>query len=372
MATSLKGFFSPQLVRRLAGDIERVHPEFRAKAFVADASRGLDRLELLDRSRQIARALGDHLPEAYPEAVTILLRSLGPELDTDELIGIGMAPFFYLPHTMFVAARGLDHFDLSMDAQYELTKRCSAEASVRSFIARDPERAFTTFHVWATDANPHVRRLVSEGTRLRVPWAPRVAWLDEHPDRVLGLLHVLKDDPATMVRRSVANSLNDLGKVWPALLVRTARTWLRGASSERRQLVEHALRSAVRRGDAAALRILGYGDTPQVRLEAVTFAPATIRIGGRIEIAFTLRSTSAQPQEILVDVGVHFVKARGDTGLKVFKVSRLTLPSRARVELKCFVSLAIHTTRTPRPGRHRVEVLVNGRAFSAGSFHVLV
>ncbi len=64
--------------------------------------------------------------------------------------------------------------------------------------------------------------LVSEGTRLRLPWAPRVAWLDANPERVLALLELLKDDPSTMVRRSVANSLNDLGKVRPDLLNRTA------------------------------------------------------------------------------------------------------------------------------------------------------
>ena len=72
---------------------------------------------------------------------------------------------------MFVAEHGLDHFDLSMQAQYELTKRFSAEASVRPYIARDPERTFALFRRWTRDPNAHVRRLVSEGTRLRLPWA---------------------------------------------------------------------------------------------------------------------------------------------------------------------------------------------------------
>ena len=170
MAEALKAFFSPSLVRRLAADLARAHPPFRVNPFVKDACNGLDALELLDRGRHIARALGKHLPAAYPEAIEVLVRSLGPEHATDELLGAGMAPFFYLPHTLFVAGRGLEHFDLSMRAQYELTKRFSAEASIRPYIAQNPERALGFLQSWATDKNPHVRRLVSEGTRLRLPW----------------------------------------------------------------------------------------------------------------------------------------------------------------------------------------------------------
>ena len=178
----------------------------------------------------------------------MLLRSLGPEHASDELVGAGMAPFFYLPHVLFVAEHGLDHFDVSMRAQYELTKRFSAESSIRPYIAKYPERTFAVLREWARDRNAHVRRLVSEGTRLRLPWAPRVAWLDANPERVLELLELLKDDAASLVRRSVANNLNDLGKVRPELLTRTCAAWLEDASPERRALVEHALRSAVKRG----------------------------------------------------------------------------------------------------------------------------
>ena len=251
-----------------------------------DACAGLDALELLDRGRHIARALAAHLPQPYPEAIDVLLRSLGPEHESDELLGVGMAPFFYLPHLVFVAERGLEHFDLSMRAQYELTKRFSAESSIRPYIASDPEGVFAVLRSWTRDKNAHVRRLVSEGTRLRLPWAPRVAWLDAHPERVLELLELLKDDPSTMVRRSVANNLNDLGKSRPELLTRTAAAWLKDDSSERRLLVEHALRSAVKRGDADALQLLGYGTKPAVSLERVRFEPSQVRIGGRVVMSF--------------------------------------------------------------------------------------
>jgi 3-methyladenine DNA glycosylase AlkC len=370
VADTLKGFFSPSLVRRLAGDVARVHPPFPVRRFVRQACNGLDGLELLDRGRHISRALGACLPAEYPDAVAVLLRSLGPEHATDELIGAGMAPFFYLPHLVYVAERGLDHFDLSMRAQYELTKRFSAESSIRPFIARDPERSLAILRGWAKDENAHVRRLVSEGTRLRLPWAARVPWLDAHPERVSELLELLKDDPSTLVRRSVANNLNDLGKVRPDLLARTCASWLQGASPERRELVEHALRSAVKRGDPDALRLLGYGKKPSVAVEGVRFDPPLVAIGGRVSMRFALRSKSKEPQDLLVDVAVHFVKARGDAAAKVFKIRRLVLPPRGRVELQTAFSRAVHTTRVPRPGTHHVDVIVNGEVRRVGSFDV--
>ena len=370
MAEPLKTFFSPELVRRLAAEVARVHPSFPSSDFIERATEGLQDLELLDRGRHIMRALAEHLPQSYPEAVDVLLRSLGPEHGSDELIGAGMASFFYLPHVIFVQERGLGHFDLSMHAQYELTKRFSAEGSIRPYIAGDPERTLSFLREWARDPNAHVRRLVSEGTRLRLPWAARVAWLDANPERVVELLEALKDDPTTLVRRSVANNLNDLGKVHPALMIRACEAWLEDASPERRALVEHALRSAVKRGDPEALRLLGYGTKPAIALEGVRFEPARVPIGGRVVFGFVLRSKARAPQDLLVDVAVHFVKADGRARPKVFKLKRITLPARGEVALEARISLAVHTTRKPRPGTHLVDVIVNGVATRAGAFEV--
>jgi 3-methyladenine DNA glycosylase AlkC len=371
MAEQLKHFFSPALVARLAGDLAAAEPTFPAAAFAAQASRGLEELELLDRGRHIARALADHLPPHYPDALAVLLRALGSPHASDELLGVGMEPFYYLPHTLFVAERGLDWFDLSMAAQVELTRRFTAEASIRPYLDRDPERAFSWLRRWVDDADPHVRRLVSEGTRLRLPWAPRVRWLEENPERVLDLLERLKDDSATLVRRSVANNLNDLGKVHPALLARTCAAWLAGASPQRRALVEHALRGAVKRGDPEAHRLLGFGQAAAVALDAVHIDPPVVTIGGRVALSFVLRSCSPEAQDLLVDYAVYFVKASGRAAPKVFKLARVALPAGASAALRARVSLAVHTTRVPRPGTHVVDLLVNGKAHRAGSFEVV-
>src|SRR5215207_6388118 len=107
MADQLKTFFSPALVRRLAETIQRVHSAFDSKAFVRSATKGLENLELLDRGKHIAKALAGQLPANYADAIAIRLRSLGPEHESDELMGAGMPPFCYDPHTGFVADHGL-------------------------------------------------------------------------------------------------------------------------------------------------------------------------------------------------------------------------------------------------------------------------
>lgn len=368
MAEQLKHFFSPALVRRLASDLERAEPSFPTSKFVRQATRGLEELELMDRARHICRALRDHLPEDYPTALAILLRSLGPEHGQDELLGGGMGPFFYLPHTMFVAEYGLEHFDLSLEAQHELTRRFTAEFSIRPYIEEDPERTFRKLKIWAKDKNPHVRRLVSEGTRLRLPWGARVRWLTENPERVLALLEPLKSDPASLVRRSVANHLNDLSKDYPELTLQTCERWLQGASVETQALVRHALRSLVKKGHRGALELLGVGARPKLEVRAVELSAKTARIGETVRFSFELKSSARQSQELAVDYAVHFVKASGATSPKVFKLKRLTLAAGSSATLSGRIALSQMTTRKHYPGLHRVELLVNGVTFPLAEF----
>jgi hypothetical protein len=187
---------------------------------------------------------------------------------------------------------------------------------------------------------------------------------------VLALLELLKDDPELYVRRSVANNLNDIGKDHPELLAKTTRRWLRGASKERRALVEHALRSALRRGEPQALDILGFGARAKVSVRGITITPTRARIGDRVAIGFEVVNTLPTRQRLLVDLRLHFVKARGATGAKVFKLATFDLAPRQRVRLDKTISLAQLTTRKHYPGTHAVEVLLNGEPRALGRFEL--
>jgi 3-methyladenine DNA glycosylase AlkC len=368
LAATLKSRYGPEIPARIAGMIARVHPAFPQRAFLRDALAGYEALELMPRGRHIARALRTHLPQDVPVALDILLASL--DAPREETGGSGFESFLYLPHTVYVAEYALEHFDAAMRAQHALTQRFTAEFSIRPFIERYPERTLALLRDWTRDPSPHVRRLVSEGTRPRLPWAPRLRALQRDPRPALALLELLKDDPALYVRRSVANHLNDIGKDHPGLLNSTARRWLRGASPERAWIVRHALRFAIKRGDAGALAVSGFGAKADVAVRGRSVTPRHTRIGGAIHIAFELVNRLPRKQRVLVDLRVHYRKAGGKTSPKVFKLKTVELAPKAALRFEKKLSLADLTTRKHHPGTHAVEVLLNGRAVALGRFEL--
>jgi 3-methyladenine DNA glycosylase AlkC len=373
MAEPLKNQYGPDIPRRIAAMIKDVHPTFPEKAFLKTALRGYEALELMDRGRHIAKALGEHLPESFPAAAKIIVKSMGPKVEqtppTEEpTAGGGMAPFLFMPHAMFVASHGLDYFEESMAAQYEITQRFTAEFSIRPFIERYPSESLTRLRQWADDDNHHVRRLVSEGTRPRLPWARRLRDFQRDPAPVIALLERLKDDPSLYVRRSVANNLNDIGKDHPRLLTDIAARWMQGASPEREWIVRHALRSAVKRGDKAALAVLGFGGKSNIAIDSAKITPKKIPIGGSVVIAFDVVNNGKKPTRAMVDFAVHFVKANGEAKPKVFKLKALELGAGEAVSITKKISLVPLTTRKHYAGRHAVTALVNGESHPLGVF----
>jgi 3-methyladenine DNA glycosylase AlkC len=259
--SSLADLLGPEAVSCLARNIRCVHPAFDAAQFERLALPGLEGRAILQRGQFLAQTLRATLPPRYAEAIAVLLASLTPPLSRTADLGLGV--FFYLPHVSFVAQYGLDAdgndgeepFEVSMLAQYELTRRFSAEFSMRPFLIRWPERTLAQLMAWTTDPDPHVRRLCSEGSRPRLPWAMRLPAFMRDPAPLLPLLEALKDDPSLYVRRSVANHLGDIAKDHPERVFALCQRWLDGASKERLWLIRHALRHPARKGVPEALSL---------------------------------------------------------------------------------------------------------------------
>ena len=366
MAEPLKNRYGPAIPRAIANMVQAVYPAFPQKQFLRDALDGYEALELMPRGHHLAHVLRRHLPEDFEQAIGILLASV--DAPHGEGIGGSMAAFLYLPHTALVAHYGLAHFETSMRAQHVLTQRFTAEFSIRPFLMQHEAATLTRLRQWTDDPSEHVRRLVSEGTRPRLPWAPRLPAFQRDPAPVLALLERLKDDPALYVRRSVANNLNDIGKDHPEVLTRTTQQWLQGASVERQWIVRHALRTAIKRGEPGALAVLGFGAQADVAVRDASITPQRATIGERVTLAFEVVNRSATPQRVLVDFQIHYTKANGSTAAKVFKLKTLELQAGETARLQKTVSLAPMSTRTHYPGRHRVEALLNGHAEPLGHF----
>ena len=189
------------------------------------------------------------------------MKSLTPPLSSTE--DNGLEVFFYLPHVSYVALygqdwgynSGVDPFETSMYAQYELTKRFSAEFSLRPFLIEQQDRTLSQLMIWSHDPDPHVRRLCSEGARPRLPWAKRLPAFIEDPSPLLPLLIGLKDDESLYVRRSVANLLGDIAKDHLELVLEVCSEWLEQATNETRWMIRHALRYPAKKGNMRALKL---------------------------------------------------------------------------------------------------------------------
>lgn len=365
-----KNIFSAALVASLAGHLGRQMPGFDEAGFVDAVVPRLGSLELMARAQLIADHLHRALPAAAERRAAILLAMLHPDppdhFDTaaDER---GVHGWAVLPLTMVVGRHGVDDFDRSMALLREMTKRLTAEFAIRHFLLADQARAIATLHGWVGDPDRHVRRLVSEGTRTRLPWAMRLPALIADPSPILPLLERLRDDPEPYVRRSVANSLNDLSKEHPALVAELAADWLRGADDARRSLLRHACRSLIKRGDAAALALFGH-QAPQVQAAPLELSARTIRMGESLELRADLRSVAAGPQSLVVDYVLHLRKASGTLSPKVFKGAVLTLgPGESRTFSRIHRFREV-TTRRHYPGRHAVSLRINGVDTEAAEF----
>lgn len=366
--SQLKLNLNRDVVEGIAQDIQAVYATFDAAAFVGHACQTLDALELKERSAVIAEALHEHLPAEYPQAIAIVMQILGDPLDDDARVTQSFYRMMPLAH--FVEVYGLDHFAESVEAMLEITKRFSSEFAIRPYLMRYQDQLLPILHEWTQDPNEHVRRLVSEGTRTRLPWASRLPQFIIDPAPVIALLDKLKDDPSLYVRRSVANNLNDIGKDHPDVVLALVERWSHDADDNRWWIIKHALRNFIKQGNPRALVLLGY-DAAAIELQSLT-ASEQVQMPGKLEFSFDLHNPTPTPQNLMIDFIVHFVKANGSTAPKVFKLTSKIIDPQETLTITKAHPLKPITTRTYYPGRHRVEVQVNGQVLGGADFTLLM
>ena len=355
----IKDMFNEESVGALAGAVQRVYAPFDQEAFLAcvfDA--GWPDRELKERIRHITTVLHDLLPADYRDALGVLRRAM-PQVE-------GITKWVL---TDYVEVYGLDDWEASIPALEAFTQEMSAEFAIRPFIVRYPERTMAQMLAWAQHESAEVRRLASEGCRPRLPWGIRLQDLVADPTPILPILERLKDDPSESVRKSVANNLNDISKDNPDLVLDLLRRWQASGGDEIDWIVNHALRTLLKKGDPRALALLGYGP-PAVAVRNLAVAPAAIPMGGEVTFTFDVESLTDEPQELMIDFVLHLVRARGKRTPKVFKLTRRTLQPGEVLHVEKSFSFQPVTTRKYYPGEHAVEPQINGVTYGSIAFQV--
>lgn len=349
--------FNPDRVAYLAQLLDGAKPGFDAERFQREVMARLGQLELKQRINWIAEVLAQYLPDDFDEAAATIEAALPPPLDptlTDDDFG----DFIFAPFGAFVAANGVDHFDRSMECLRQITMRFSMEDAVRVFLRADPDRALDVADRWADDENYHVRRLVSEGTRPRLPWSGRLSLPLE---RVIPLLDRLQGDPTRYVTRSVANHLNDLAKDDPAVVLDALGRWRAASSQDGEELewiTRHALRTLIKAGHRDTMTFLGYRPDPPVEA-ALSVENEVVTIGDTLR--FTVDVAASGPARLIVDYVIGFRKANGEKAPKTFKLKTFELSAGERRRLtKNHRLMAAATTYKLYPGRHSLTIQING------------
>lgn len=367
MAESLKTYLDGATARTLGERVHAVHPEFDVDGYATAVDDRVGPLELKDRVLAMAEELRDRLPGHYPDALAVLVASLGAGLEEDQ--GMFNDGWYLMPVARFVEEFGLDHPEVSLPALVEITKRHTSEFAVRPYVLRHPEATMRLMHECALSTDHNVRRFASEGIRPRLPWARRLTGFVSDPRPVLQVLEPLRSDPSDYVRRSVANNLNDMASEHPALVLDTAERWLRQSPTpETTWTVRHALRTLIKQGDQRALALTGATGGDRVHAVGLTLFPSSVTLGESVLLRVDVANTDQRAHTVVVDYVVHHRRSDGRLSPKVFKLATVELDAGERRTVEKKHPVRPLQTRTYHPGEHLVEVQVNGQITASASF----
>ncbi|HAB15352.1 MAG TPA: DNA alkylation repair protein [Verrucomicrobiota bacterium] len=358
-APALKEWFDANRFRQVTNEIRAIYPAFDTVRFLGLALPGLETLTLMQRLRRMTESLKATLPSDYRKTLSIL-RQFAPRIDHD---------FVTLVLPDYVGQYGLDDFDLSLEALEFFTTFGSSEFAVREFLRRDLKRTLAVMERWSRSENESVRRLASEGCRPRLPWSFHLEALIADPSPVAPILENLKTDPSLYVRKSVANHLNDITRDHPGWVLDRLARWPR-ENPHTAWITKRALRTLIKKGDRRALAVIGAGDKPKVAIRDLQIRPQKITLGDQIRLSFRLESKSIKAQRLVVDYTLHYVKKSGGTSAKVFKLKELTLAPGESVSLARVQRIRDFTTRVHHPGRHQVQIMVNGESLAKDAFYL--
>jgi 3-methyladenine DNA glycosylase AlkC len=242
MAKKFKDYYDQECAQLLAGKISGVWPDFDSNGFVRKLEAEIHEKEFLQRQDAFAMAFETFMTGGYGRDISIFHQILGTELQTTE--GMFTYGWWLWPVGRYIERNGTKDFQASIDFIYELTKRFTGEFAVRPLIEKYPKQSLKIILKWSMDENVHVRRLASEGVRMRLPWAKKLLIAIHEFETYKQILTNLKNAPEKFIQKSVGNNLNDLMKESPDLAMQIISEWQNDDPGKATQwIIKHGLRS---------------------------------------------------------------------------------------------------------------------------------
>ena len=352
----MKDFFLPAVVEDLAERVAATGIAFDKAGFLAHVLPDLETLEYSGRLNLIVDGFDATVDADFEVLVEALQKALGPEPETE------FGEFMFLPFLNLIPVRGLGDPVKGLQALMVMTRWFSAEFSVRPFLDADPMGALKTLSEAAHHPSPEVRRLASEGTRPRLLWGLRLIAFVNDPTPLFPVLSALYADPDAAVRRSVANSLNDITKDHPGKVLDLLGEWRdQGKLGEEFDgFARHAMRGLIKDGDERALLVLGYRRDLSLASATIELSANTASLGDSLTITVDVTLAGSEPAPAIIDYVVHHQRADGTLSPKVFKLTDRRLEPGVPLTLSKKHSLKPVTTRKYYAGLHEIELQVNG------------
>ncbi len=235
-------WFGENLAILLSEKILAVAESFDAKSYIETIRKSYVPLSYSQRIELHADQLRKFLPKSYQEVIFILVQTLGEENPNET--GMFKEYYWIMPIGKLVEKYGLEHFEESMKAIEEITKRNTGEYAIRPFIGKYPEATIKVMKNWAQSSNFHLRRLSAEGSRPKLPWSTKLDTFIEKPEPVFEILEILKEDSVKFVQKSVANNLADYLKVNPPPALELINQWSSSNNKHTQWIIQHATRAS--------------------------------------------------------------------------------------------------------------------------------
>jgi 3-methyladenine DNA glycosylase AlkC len=364
MSSLLKDVYSKEFYNAFADVAEEVLPGFSRNKFLKLIfDKSWTSKELKERMSHTSHVLTLFLSKDFEKSCS-QIKSLISHFRKKGIYGKNIE-FMFFPE--YIEKNGINHFEASVKAFEFVTQFTSCEFAVRPFIAKYGDKMMREMYRWSLHSSHHVRRLASEGSRPRLPWAIALPQFKSNPTPILPILEKLKNDSSEYVRRSVANNLNDISKDHPDLVISIAKSWM-GNNPETDAVIKHACRTLLKQGHPKILKLYGLSDSTDVSVDRFVVHTKKVKTGNHLEFSFNINNSGKKLQMVRIEYGIFYLLKNGKHYKKVFKISERKLEPGEQLKISRRHSFRPITTRTFYPGAHKVSIIINGIEKITGKF----